>query len=343
MAKQTINVGAAVNDGTGDKLRVALTKANGNFDDLYSNKEDSISSGSAAQYWRGDKTFQPLNIPAVSGLQTELDSRVSKGGITGSGLTTNSGIILGRKTTGSGAIENLDPLEVKTIMGLDNVSNTSDANKPVSTATKTALDGKEPTIVSGGAGQFYRGDKTFQDLNKNAIGLGMVDNTSDLNKPVSTATQTALGLKEDTIAVAASNPLTKFWRGDKTFQTLNVNAVAGLQTSLDSKLDTASLPLSVRFYLSKNTQMSTQVVQDAFTPVVINSVAKALTAATASTTYDVQKNGVSVGSIVFAAAATVGTITLTGNPSFVRGDIVDVLPPAQADTTLDRIAIVLHN
>ena len=54
---------------------------------------------------------------------------------------------------------------------------------------------KENTIIAGTTGQYFRGDKTFQTLDKTAVGLGNVDNTSDANKPVSTATQTALNLK----------------------------------------------------------------------------------------------------------------------------------------------------
>ncbi|MBU6219663.1 MAG: hypothetical protein KGQ50_03350 [Bacteroidetes bacterium] len=83
----------------------------------------------------------------------------------------------------------------KNMVGLGSVDNTSDANKPISTATQTALNGKENTIPSGTTGQYYRGDKTFQTLDKSVVGLGNVDNTSDANKPVSTATQTALNLK----------------------------------------------------------------------------------------------------------------------------------------------------
>lgn len=56
--------------------------------------------------------------------------------------------------------------------------------------------GAEPTIPATTSADYYRGDKTFQPLNKSAVGLGNVDNTSDANKPVSTATQTALDLKE---------------------------------------------------------------------------------------------------------------------------------------------------
>ena len=59
----------------------------------------------------------------------------------------------------------------------------------------TLLTGKENTIPAGTTGQYYRGDKTFQTLDKNAVGLGNVDNISDLNKPISTATQTALNTK----------------------------------------------------------------------------------------------------------------------------------------------------
>jgi len=35
MAKRIINIGTAPNDGTGDALRVALDKANMNFDELF--------------------------------------------------------------------------------------------------------------------------------------------------------------------------------------------------------------------------------------------------------------------------------------------------------------------
>lgn len=58
-------------------------------------------------------------------------------------------------------------------------------------------DEKEDVIEEGTENQYYRGDKTFQTLNKSAVGLGNVDNTNDLDKPISTATQTALDLITD--------------------------------------------------------------------------------------------------------------------------------------------------
>lgn len=65
------------------------------------------------------------------------------------------------------------------------------------TDLQSALDLKEDVIAAGTTSEYYRGDKSFVALDKTAVGLPNVDNTSDANKPVSTATQTALDLKAD--------------------------------------------------------------------------------------------------------------------------------------------------
>lgn len=110
----------------------------------------------------------------------------------------------------------------KADVGLSNVDNTSDVNKPVSSATQTALNAKEPTIAAGTVGQYYRGDKTWATNDKASVGLANVDNTSDVNKPLSTAATTALAGKEATITAGTT---AQFYRGDKTWQTLNPTAV----------------------------------------------------------------------------------------------------------------------
>jgi hypothetical protein len=81
----------------------------------------------------------------------------------------------------------------KAMVGLANVDNTADLAKPISTATQTALNAKEPTIsilpiAKGGTGKSTA-------LVKADVGLSNVDNTSDLNKPLSTAETNALALK----------------------------------------------------------------------------------------------------------------------------------------------------
>ena len=75
-----------------------------------------------------------------------------------------------------------------TDVGLGNVDNTTDALKPISTATADALALKAPI-----ASPTFTG--TVSGITKAMVGLGSVDNTTDLAKPVSTATTTQLNLK----------------------------------------------------------------------------------------------------------------------------------------------------
>ena len=141
----------------------------------------------------------------------------------------------------------------KDALGLDNVDNTSDLSKPISTLTQNALDGKENTVVSGVASQYYRGDKSWQTLNKTAVGLTNVDNTTDLNKPISTATQTALNGKENVVTAGTT---AQYYRGDKTFQTLNKAAV-GL-SNVDNTSDT-SKPVSTATQTALDAKQATLV------------------------------------------------------------------------------------
>lgn len=132
------------------------------------------------------------------------------------------------------------PSDVKTILSLGAVDNTSDADKPISTATAAALAGKEPSITAGTADQYWRGDKTFQTLDKVAVGLGNVDNTSDADKPVSTATANALALK----------------------QNLSEKGVAGGYASLggDGKVPSSQLPVSGSYKGSWNASTNTPTI-----------------------------------------------------------------------------------
>lgn len=71
------------------------------------------------------------------------------------------------------------------------------------TDLQNALNAKQNTLVSGTniktiEGQSLLGSGNI-DLAKADVGLGNVDNTSDANKPISTATQTALNAKQATI------------------------------------------------------------------------------------------------------------------------------------------------
>ena len=83
-------------------------------------------------------------------------------------------------------------------VGLGNVDNTSDINKPVSTAQQEALDKLKSDLESiiGSTGTDLSAHlKDFDNphkVTKDQVGLGNVDNTADKDKPISDATQKAL-------------------------------------------------------------------------------------------------------------------------------------------------------
>jgi hypothetical protein len=73
--------------------------------------------------------------------------------------------------------------------------------------TVPELANKENTISAGAITQYFRGDKSWQPLNKTTVGLANVDNTSDNSKPISAATQSALNFKEDSANKSTSTGL----------------------------------------------------------------------------------------------------------------------------------------
>jgi hypothetical protein len=84
----------------------------------------------------------------------------------------------------------------KSMVGLENVENTSDANKPVSDATLTALNLKAPL-----ASPTFSGTATFtgnvSGITATMVGLGNVTNKSEADLAISNATATALSAKEN--------------------------------------------------------------------------------------------------------------------------------------------------
>lgn len=82
----------------------------------------------------------------------------------------------------------------KTDVGLDQVDNTSDVDKPISKATQQALDSASNRIetVSNSLETHKNDANNPHKVTKTQVGLSKVDNTSDLEKPVSTATSAEL-------------------------------------------------------------------------------------------------------------------------------------------------------
>ena len=119
-------------------------------------------------------TEQSIVISQVDGLQADLDLKAPIESPTFTG--TVAGI-------------------TKAMVGLGNVDDTSDADKPISNTTLQALNFKAPI-----ASPTFTG--TVAGITKAMVGLSAVDNTSDADKPVSTAGQSALDLKANQTSIS---------------------------------------------------------------------------------------------------------------------------------------------
>lgn len=67
------------------------------------------------------------------------------------------------------------------------------------------------------------------------------------------------------------------------------------------------------------------------------SFASSAVATTGAAAYPIKKNGVSIGTIDYAAAATAGTFTFVADVDFAAGDVLTVEAPATADATHDGL------
>ena len=134
-------------------------------------------------------------------------------------------------------------------IGLSRVQNTNDLEKELSTAAKTALALKEPANANIQA-HISRTDNPH-GVTKTQVGLSKVDNTSDLEKELSTAAKAALGLKQDVLKSGT-----------------NIKTVGGV-----SVLGSGDLPLSGLVKTSTANNVTTNEYGDRFeylTKIIIN-------------------------------------------------------------------------
>ncbi len=117
------------------------------------------------------------------------------------------------------------------VKGADGKLNTSDTAamlKPYFTSINLKANIESPTFTG-----------TVSGITKAMVGLGNVDNTADVNKPVSTATQAALDLKANAIDVTTALALKANAADVTTALALKANA-ADVTAALDLKVDKVS-------------------------------------------------------------------------------------------------------
>jgi hypothetical protein len=151
----------------------------------------------------------------------------------------------------------------KAQVGLGAVDNTSDLAKPVSTATQAAIN----AAVAGVGGDTIADDlaEHMADVanphavTKTQVGLGAVDNTADLAKPVSAAQQTAINVASAAAAAAQADI------DGHQANTSNPHAVDKIDVGLGNvaNLAPADLPVSTATQSALNTKAPLSAATDA--------------------------------------------------------------------------------
>jgi hypothetical protein len=166
------------------------------FSTTVATKENSANKSTATDL--GGLNPSDVFFPTQKAVKDYITANAASGNVADGGITTIK--------LADDAVTN-DKVAIginKSKVGLSNVENTADLDKPISTATQLALDSKVATSTYSTSialkapleSPTFTG--TVSGITKAMVGLTDVDNTSDLGKPISTATQTALNLKVST-------------------------------------------------------------------------------------------------------------------------------------------------
>ena len=136
--------------------------------------------------------------------------------------------------TSAAETKKITPSALKTALALNNVDNTSDANKPISSATQTALDAKQATLVSGTNIKTINSTSILGSGNiaiSSAVAWGGITGTLSNQ----TDLQTALDLKVDENAAITGATKTKITYDAKGLVTAGADLAAGdLPTGIDA-------------------------------------------------------------------------------------------------------------
>lgn len=358
-----------------------ITEINGKISSSASSTNKLIS---ASELTAESQDIRSDYMAADSELQTQingLSSAVATNQSNISGLRTDVGDLENQVTSNHNDItahiaDTSNPHNVtKTQVGLGNVDNTSDANKPVSTAQQAALNLKAdksttysktevddllaPKLDSETAEDTYA---TITNLNahisntsnphsvtKTQVGLGNVDNTSDLNKPVSTAQQAAINTaKQDVISgyTTADGELQQQINGQATAISTNASNITALTTRVGT--NETNIALLDSDVSTINTDVATAKTDITNLKSSVNSQAGLIQGLQDDVSGKVDKNQGTANAGKILSVGSDGQVTLTSAPgggltavahdSTLTGTGTDSSPLGIASTVLAEIA-----
>jgi hypothetical protein len=166
---------------------------------------------------------------------------------------------------------------------------------------------------------------------------------SGLSQPFGSATQ--VGTSASPFFIHANLSAGSQW----TYFAEAVNAVGASSPTAGVNCTTgsgAAIRYDIDSWLYGTQSVATQIVRRFTAPRAITiptsgHEATADVAATGSTVFTIYKNGVSAGTVTFAASGITGTFSISSTINLVAGDVLEIKGPATADATLAQVNIIL--
>jgi hypothetical protein len=228
------NFGSATKNALRDEFEVLISDIAG--------KEPALTAGTSAQYYRGDKSWQTLNTTAVpegsnlyyttTRFDSRFDTRLALK--TTADLAENASFKYYTDARAKTACVSDTAYNATSWDAVTDVAPSKNAVRDQIETMLTSISGKEPAITAGTTSQYLRGDKSLSTfatdaktaaVNNTAYNATSWDGVLDVAPSKNAVRDQFEALSTIYEPALAANVSTSYYRGDKTWQTLNATAV----------------------------------------------------------------------------------------------------------------------
>ncbi len=189
-------------EGINEVFASLTSSASGTYTDIkYTNLNNETKTTDVLTAIKSDISALNVNIGEKQATLTGAATTITSSNLTASKILVSS-------SSGKVAASSTDSSKLNYLSDVtSNIqSQISSKQAALTTAQKNAADsGVTATKVSSYDAHIAKTSGNPHNVTKSDVGLGNVDNTSDANKPVSTAMQTALDKKVDAVSTFSSN------------------------------------------------------------------------------------------------------------------------------------------